>query len=108
MPSRLSPYARRALDTEARASELAVRARRLREKGELRRASLALREACHLDESNASRWMLYGTVVAQLGRRDEAEQAMRHALWLRERGRDLRRAAVIRRIILKLAAVPHS
>lgn len=108
MSSRHSQYARRAPDSEARASELAARARRLREKGELRRASIALREACHLDESNAARWMLYGAIAAEMGRRADAEQAMRHSLWLRERERDAPRAAVIRRVLLKLAAIPHA
>jgi Flp pilus assembly protein TadD len=91
-----------------RAADLAARARRLRSKGKWRPASLALREACHLDESNAANWMLYGALAARMGKRADAEQAMKHALWLRERGGDARRAAVIRRVLLKLAAVSHT
>jgi Flp pilus assembly protein TadD len=107
MAHRATQSVQRACDSEARAEELVVRARRLRQRGELRRALLVLREACHLEEANAARWMSYGALAADAGRRDEAEQAMKHALWLRERQRDTKKAVVIRRILLKLATIPH-
>ena len=55
-------------DLAERAAELTVRALKLQRRGELRRASLTLREATALDESNAARWMLYAHVLLQLDR----------------------------------------
>jgi len=80
-----------------------VRALKLQRRGELRRASLTLREATSLEESNAARWMLYAHVLLQLGQRDDAELAMKQSLFLRERQGEKGKAGVIRRLLLNLA-----
>jgi Flp pilus assembly protein TadD len=85
-----------------RAEELTARAQKLRRKGELRRAVVALREACAIDEENAVRWMLLGDVLFRTGKKDDAARAMKQALYLRERQGDRARANAIRRIMLNL------
>ncbi|HEY3592321.1 MAG TPA: hypothetical protein VGL13_00545 [Polyangiaceae bacterium] len=82
-----------------RAEILARRARRLRRKGELRSAALALREACALVEGDAARWMMLGDLHVRLGKRREAERAMKQALFLREQSGEDRKADVIRRLL---------
>jgi len=90
---------------EERAHELAVRALKLRRKGELRRAALTLRQACGLDEDNSARWMMLAHLLVGSGRRGEAGQAMRQALYLCQRNGERAKANVIRRLLLHLAAV---
>ena len=60
-------------------------ARRRRAKGDQRRALVLLREACCLAEDDPVLWTLYGVQSWRSNRRDEARQAIRRALWLRER-----------------------
>jgi len=93
------------VDFEERARELTVRAQKLRRKGEPRRASMTLREACGLGEPNAARWMMLGDMLARMGARDEASKAMRQALYLWQRSGEKAKAKVIRRLLLNLAAV---
>ena len=64
------------------------RARRLRRKGELRRALAVLREACLREEHDAARWALYGALSLDAGRHDDGVKALRHAIWLRHRAGD--------------------
>jgi Flp pilus assembly protein TadD len=90
-------------DFADRADELTARALRHQRRGELRRASLILREATALDESSGARWMLLAHVLCRLGQRDEAERAMKQALFLRERRGEKAKANVIRRLLLNLA-----
>lgn len=85
-----------------RAHELTCRARRLRRRGESRRALVALREACLLDETSAARWMLYARELAEAGKLDDAERAMKQSLYRREQAGDERRAAVVRGLIERL------
>lgn len=85
-----------------RADELTDRARRMRRRGESRRALVALREACLLDETSAVRWMLYAYELQRGGKLDEAEQAMKQSLYRREQAGDERRAAVVRGLIERL------
>ncbi|HMI82937.1 MAG TPA: hypothetical protein VK550_02530 [Polyangiaceae bacterium] len=92
-------------DVAERASGLTARAHRLRRKGEFRRASVALREACALDEQHAPRWLWLGDTLARLGRRDEAELAMKQALYLRVMSAENAKANVIRRLLLQLGRV---
>jgi len=87
---------------QQRADMLARRARRLRQQGEYRRAAVALREACALAEGDAARWMLLGDLHARLGKRRDAERAMKQALYLREQGGEPRKAQVIRRLLSQL------
>lgn len=87
---------------------LVTQARRLRRKGERKKELTALRQACLLEEDCASAWTLYGARLADAGRRDDAAQAFRHALWLRHRAGDSARerttAAVAARLGLACAA----
>src|SRR5689334_13293114 len=75
------------------------RARRLDRRGDGRKAMLALREACFGARTDARLWALLGSQCFRAGRRDEALHAFRQALYFRERGRDERRATVLRRIL---------
>lgn len=67
------------------------RVRRLRRRGELKKAATVLREACLVDEHAAALWTMYGAMLAKLGRREDAAQALRHALWLRHAAGDVAR-----------------
>lgn len=69
-------------------SPLVQRARRLRRRGELRKALVVLREACLTDEYDAATWTLYGALLVTEGRVDDGRQALRHAVWLRRRRGD--------------------
>lgn len=75
----------------ARFEILVAQARRLRRKGELKKATTTLRQACMLDEESAAVWTLYAALLAGLGKREEAGTAFRHALWLRHRAGDVAR-----------------
>jgi Flp pilus assembly protein TadD len=90
------------VDATERAEELTARAHRLRRKGELRRASIAYREACGLDEQNAARWTWLGDTLARMGKRDEAERAMMQSLFLRQRAGEKAKANVVRGLLLQL------
>jgi Flp pilus assembly protein TadD len=92
-------------DVAERAIELTARGHRLRRKGELRRACLAFREACALDEADAARWLWLGDTLARMGKRDEAERAMKQALYLRLQAAEKAKATVIRGLMLKLGRV---
>jgi Flp pilus assembly protein TadD len=78
------------------------RARRQRLRGDQRKALLLLREACCLSENESRLWTLYGVQCWRMGQRDEARQALRQALWLRERDRDKARAHVLRGLLLAM------
>jgi Flp pilus assembly protein TadD len=91
-----------------RARELTVRGLRLRRKGDPRRGVASLREACALDETDAARWMLLGDLLARVGRREEAERAMKQAVYLRERRGERAKANVVRRLLLNLAGTSRS
>jgi Flp pilus assembly protein TadD len=82
---------------------LVLRARRLRRRGEQRRAMLILREACHAAEDCARLWTLYAAQCMRVGKRDDATDALTRAIWLRERERDSARAKVTRDLLDRLA-----
>jgi Flp pilus assembly protein TadD len=71
---------------------LIARARRLRAKGETRKALVAFREACLRDDMDAALWTSYGALLASTARRDDAAVAFSHAIWLRRRSHDDLRA----------------
>ncbi len=78
---------------------LVVRSRRLRRRGELRRAVVVLRQACALDDRRARSFTLLGALLLRTGHRAEAEGALRHARWLRARAGESGRAAATQRVI---------
>jgi len=81
---------------------LVARARRLRRKGETRRALVLLRQACALDEWRPRTYTLLGVQAAREGLRAEASQALNQARWLRARAGDEARAAVTARLAAEL------
>ncbi len=80
-------------------SVLIHRARRFRRRGELRRALLILREAAFRESSDARLWTLYGVECVRMGKRDDAVEALKQAVWLRVRDHDEPRARVTRGLI---------
>lgn len=77
---------------------LVIRARKLRQKGDLRRALVTLREAANRDEWSARTWTLLGALLADMGHHAEARDAFHRARWLRARAGDNARAAVTERL----------
>jgi Flp pilus assembly protein TadD len=74
-------------------------ARRQRRRGDARKALVLLREACFLAGTDARLWALYAAQSWRMGRLDDTRQALRHALWLREKNHDESRARVLRTLI---------
>jgi len=64
---------------------------------------LILREECFRVESDAALWVHYGLSCLRARRRDEGFRALAHALWLRERSRDVLRVRVMRDLIAHLS-----
>jgi Flp pilus assembly protein TadD len=60
---------------------------------------LAVREACFESQTDARLWALYGAACRRARRHDEARDAIRQAIWLRERERDDRRASSLERLL---------
>lgn len=79
-----------------------LRARKLRAKGDRRRALVLLREACALDVWRARTHAILGALCVELGQRDEATRAFKHACWLRSRAGEERRAEATARILSSL------
>ncbi len=75
------------------------RARRARRKGKARQEANALREACSRREYDATLWTMLGAAWLRMSRTDDAIMALKHALWLRERAGDSKRAAVTRKLL---------
>jgi Tfp pilus assembly protein PilF len=59
-----------------------ARARKLRQKGEERRAFVTLRQAVNLDETRARSWVLFGAMATELGLDDQAARAFEQARWI--------------------------
>jgi tetratricopeptide (TPR) repeat protein len=87
-----------------RLSTLEARARRLRTRGERRKAIVLLREICLSDERCARRWCLYGELLGREGRVEEAHKALKHALWLRRSAGDQARTRSTQRLIDRLGS----
>lgn len=83
------------------AQQLVRRGLRLRRTGEARRALIAFREACAHDERCARTWTLYGVLCLELGRLANAQEALEHALWLRQQAHQTRRAEVLQALIAR-------
>lgn len=90
------------LQNETHQQQQLRRARRFRRRGEHRQAMLALREACQQDKECPRLWTLYAVACVRVKRVDDAKQALRQALWLRQRARDQGRAQVTLRLIEQL------
>jgi len=86
---------------------LVRRARRFRRRGDHRQAMLSLREACHTGGQCPRLWTLYAVACVRVRRVDDAKQALRQALWLRQRAKDGRRAQVMERLLTHLDT-PHA
>ena len=82
---------------------LVTRARKLRKRGEARRAVVTLREAANRDEWRARTWTLLGALLGETGHRAEAREAFLKARWLRARAGDKARAAVTERLAARFA-----
>ncbi len=65
--------------------KLVESARRLRRRGEMRKAHQALRQACSTDEWNARNFALLGAWLLETREVHEARERLRHARWLRGR-----------------------
>jgi Flp pilus assembly protein TadD len=87
---------------ETREASLRRRAVRFRRRGDDRAAMLALRQAALENEEDASLWTLYGVQCARLGRVEEAERALSHAAWLRDRRKEPGKARTTRAILRRL------
>jgi hypothetical protein len=69
----------------------------------LRKALVALREACLVDEYDAATWTLYGALLVHEGRLLDGRQALRHAVWLRRRAGDGARARSTEALLARAA-----
>jgi Flp pilus assembly protein TadD len=67
---------------------LVVKARRIRTKGDDRKATQLLRTACLLDEWRPHTFEMLGAWLLEAGHRDEARARLRHARWLHVRAGD--------------------
>lgn len=76
----------------------------MRRRGDERRAMLALRDAAYRNESDARLWALYGVQCGRAGCFDLAKKALGHAVWLRERSHEPRKADVTRHVMARLLA----
>lgn len=92
------------LDAMDAVEALLARARRLRRRGEMRRAITLLREACMLDERRARSWTLLGAALWRSGRLDEAANALKQARYLRARAGERGRAGATERLLERILA----
>lgn len=81
-----------------------LRARKLRAKGDRRRALVLLREACALDVWRARTHAILGALCVKLGLREDAALAFKHACWLQSRAGEKRRAEATAKILSALLA----
>ena len=87
------------MQPEAAIEIMLRRALRFRRRGEHRRAMLILREAAFCAPSNAKLWMHYAVACVRLGRREDAANALKQALWCRKRENDVPRSRVTRALL---------
>lgn len=73
--------------------------RRMRRRGEDRKALLILREECFRASSDARLWAMYAAQCWRMGRREDTCQALRQAIWYRERAHDVGRVRVLRALL---------
>lgn len=75
------------------------RSKRQLRKGDARTAVVLLQRACSMDEWRARTFTLLGALLTNVGKNDDAERALLHAHWLRQRAGEMSRAAVTERLI---------
>jgi hypothetical protein len=68
---------------------------------------LSLREACHTGGQCPRLWTLYAAACVRVRRVEDARQALRQALWLRQRAKDEPRVQVTQRLLDQLES-PHT
>ena len=93
------------LPTEAHDVVMCRRAWRQRKRGDERRAMLLLRDAAHRNEDDARIWALYGVQCGRAGCLEAATRALGHAVWLRVRRQEPRKAQVTRDVMARVLAV---
>jgi Flp pilus assembly protein TadD len=90
------------VDEGSRSEVLLRRARRHERRGQARKAVIAARQACYEEQTDPRLWALYGAYCWKAGRLEEACDAIRQAIWYRQRARDARRAAALKKLLDKL------
>jgi len=83
--------------------QLIIKSRRQLARGDVRRAIVILRQATSLDAYRARTFTLLAMVLRRRGLNAEAEQTLRHALWLRSRAGEVGRAESTSRLLAELA-----
>lgn len=91
--------------TEAHDVVMCRRAWRQRRRGDERRAMLLLRDAAHRNEDDARIWALYGVQCGRAGCLEAAASALGHAVWLRVRRQEPRKAQVTRDVMARVLAL---
>src|SRR5258706_6833481 len=83
-----------------------ARVRKLRARGEARKAIVLLGGACMRDETDAVLWTMYGALEAKAGHDADARRALKHAVWLRRCAGDFARARSTQALleVLQIAA----
>jgi Flp pilus assembly protein TadD len=90
------------IESEPRVLTLVRQARRHTLRGDTRKAMLAAREACFTSRTDARLWALYGAACRRARKHEEAKEAIRQAIYFRERERDARRAESLQRLLLEI------
>ena len=85
---------------ESREATLLRRARKHVVRGEARQAMLVLREACFSSSQDARLWARYGVQCWRARKHEEAAEALRQAIWLRQREPNDRRSASLRTLLV--------
>ncbi len=65
---------------------------------------LVMKEICYRTLDDARLWTIYAVACVRAGRRDEAADALKQALWLRQRDRHADKARVTRELLSGLLA----
>ena len=90
------------VDEGSRSEVLLRRARRHLRRGEVRKAVIAARQACYQEQCDPRLWALYASYCWKAGHTKDACDALRQAIWYRQRARDARRTASLKMLLEKL------
>jgi Flp pilus assembly protein TadD len=86
-----------------RIEKLSRRARRLRKKGDFRKAANAFGELTSVEPNVARWWVLLGVVLRDSRRHEESRKALRQAQYLFRRAGELRRFETVRSLLVQWA-----